>query len=342
MNFLISLAAQGLVNSKYQALSILGLQGDPLEEDINKAFKEKAKMHHPDKPGGDAETMKMLIAARDFLLEYKDSNNKEHPINTPDIDNIPLYDLSYEDIADMRKEMGRDAFEKKYPGWTNELKHEMGLDAWNKTFEGYNPKSDIYHENEKYENMMDSLYESAYDCAYELFQLGMEEGKITLYSNALDLLQIYSDKLPIPSFIQESPNLLDLFNKRLIESFNEILLKNVDDLDVSYEDMLDYPNMNVIQSFLLRNNNVEDINIPDYLFANTDFMRAFFLLLDKDVTKGLLFADKYRNNPKFIEGILNSRSYLYYLKNNLAKNVIMNLPFNESDKNAIKRILKKN
>ncbi|KAB1469130.1 DnaJ domain-containing protein [Cronobacter sakazakii] len=52
-----------------EALNVFGLSGDVTEKEINKAFKRLSLKYHPDKnPQLNGEMMKMLNAARDFLL----------------------------------------------------------------------------------------------------------------------------------------------------------------------------------------------------------------------------------------------------------------------------------
>ena len=50
------------------AQETLGLGADCAEAEVKSAFRRLAMQHHPDK-GGDGETFKELIAARDLLLE---------------------------------------------------------------------------------------------------------------------------------------------------------------------------------------------------------------------------------------------------------------------------------
>lgn len=50
------------------ALIVLGLSDDATEDDINKAFREKSMLYHPDKRGGNIKLFQKLVEARDCLL----------------------------------------------------------------------------------------------------------------------------------------------------------------------------------------------------------------------------------------------------------------------------------
>lgn len=54
-----------------EAIQVLGLENTELTpENIRKAFRQKSKLHHPDL-GGDADMMKKVIEANNFLSEPK-------------------------------------------------------------------------------------------------------------------------------------------------------------------------------------------------------------------------------------------------------------------------------
>ena len=56
-----------------EALNVFGLSGDVTEADIKKAFKRLSLKYHPDRnPELGGEMMKMINAARDFLLANLD------------------------------------------------------------------------------------------------------------------------------------------------------------------------------------------------------------------------------------------------------------------------------
>lgn len=55
-----------------ESLNVLGLSGDVTENEIKKAFKKLAVKYHPDKNPLGAEMMKMINAAKDFLMLHLD------------------------------------------------------------------------------------------------------------------------------------------------------------------------------------------------------------------------------------------------------------------------------
>ena len=58
-----------------QAKSILGISGEVTPEEVKKAYKAKAREHHPDM-GGDVEMMKQVNIAYDKLKDYKEKSPK--------------------------------------------------------------------------------------------------------------------------------------------------------------------------------------------------------------------------------------------------------------------------
>jgi hypothetical protein len=129
---------------------------------LNKKFKAAVLKHHPDKGGSD-EMFKKVNAARYYLiqkLEGKDFNDPdtiESEIDEPE----PSPHLTYEQIAQMRKEMGRDAFRQQFPDWETELKQEMGLEEFNRVFEGYDSKYDPANDPHTAGRYEQDLYETA-------------------------------------------------------------------------------------------------------------------------------------------------------------------------------------
>ena len=59
-------AAQG--TPRAQALELLGLVGNPSEQEIRQAYRQRARDLHPDAAGGSAEGFQELTAAAELLL----------------------------------------------------------------------------------------------------------------------------------------------------------------------------------------------------------------------------------------------------------------------------------
>lgn len=235
--------------------------------------------------------------------------------------------------------MGREAFNQKFPNWENEIKHEIGLDAWNSTFEGYEPNSepDFEKENELLENI--SIV--ATDAAHEIIDKLLENNELTLHVNGYDLLKKYKHIITIPDWISQYSSRLNLFQKEFSLMINEFILKNIDDINLSFEDMITYPNIYVIVSFFSRDENIEKYNVPDALLSDKNFVRSIFFLLEKNLERGITFIEKYQNNKNFIDGILKAVNFLYYLRGKItAKKVILNMPFSESQRKIVERWLR--
>ena len=181
---LASTKAADLLSSKdkAQAALILGISVDASKEHIKKAYLTKVRECHPDrnKSAGADDMMKLINAAYTVMSTVmSDAYSPEIVPQSPsgDID-YP----SYEDIAEMRREMGIEAFDKKYPGWLGELRHEMGLEEYNKTFEGYDHKYNPGDDLQLQENL-EQLWNSAYSTISDSIDLSKIENKIESMSN---------------------------------------------------------------------------------------------------------------------------------------------------------------
>lgn len=181
---LASTKAADLLSSKdkAQAALILGISVDASKEHIKKAYLTKVRECHPDrdKSAGADDMMKLINAAYTVMSTVmSDAYSPEIVPQSPfgDID-YP----SYEDIAEMRRGMGREAFDKKYPGWLGELRSEMGLEEYNKTFEGYDAKYKSEDDLQLQANL-DQLWESAYSIIFDSIDIHNIEDKIESMSN---------------------------------------------------------------------------------------------------------------------------------------------------------------
>lgn len=141
-----------------EALSLLEINpSEQLSVSLIKEKKNKAALkHHPDH-GGSHEMMLKINSAVDYLLNFLNKKSLEQ-----DSSEYLNEDLSYEDIAEMRREMGREEFERKFPGWVSEIKHEIGLDEYNRLFEGYDSNYNPY-DDESYQRSQEELWEYAYN-----------------------------------------------------------------------------------------------------------------------------------------------------------------------------------
>lgn len=346
--YLISLSAYGLVNSKSQAYQILGLSDNADLKQINKAFTEKSKLYHPDINKKDTtKEMQLIIAARDFLRTVLQnlSQSEESVIEENSSEHDP--DLSYEDIAKMKQEMGREEFDKKFPDWSNELKHEIGLDEYNRIFESYDPKNNYYAQEDQ-EKLWNHLRDHAEDQAYNLFSKLRDEGKLDFWTGVNDLMDKYVDFKSdewLMKFIKNNHKMLEEYKKLFKKEYINIQDRNLDEFNFSFDDILNYPiaqsdYFQILGSFLSKDDNIEKTTFPDELLLNKEFARAFLIFASKNTEKAKLFLHKYGQNPNFLEGIFKSAFNLHWLKNHEElKNIILNLPFSNKQIPIVKHWL---
>jgi len=317
-------AAYGLVNSKQQALNLLGLSNNASEEAIKQAFKQKALKAHPD-VGGTNENMQLLIAARDYLLA------KPMEVEEP-----PNWEMSYEDIADLRTEMGIEEFNRKYQGWEGELKREMGLDHYNDIFEGYNPKKDNYYNEQNYERKLESIASDAADLANDLIDLAIDNKIFSLYLRSGEVIEKFN--INLLDYVDEE--YLDIFIKDLDESFYEKILKNLDSTKITLEEMMEYPNIHVIEAFLSDYSN-KDILIPNEMLGSTEFCQAILFLLSKDPDIAKIYIMKYKDNNSFIDAMVECCGFYYCIRgNDKAIELLRQINFNPKQKSIVDSWLK--
>lgn len=193
-------------SSKEEALNILNITPNInlTPEIVNKSYKLMVAKNHPDK-GGDAILFKKIIAAKDYLLKIINNLDQDNSVGS----NQPFEDLSYEDIAQMRQEMGRQEFDQKFPGWISELKQEMGLDEYNKIFEGYNP-SYRREDDLDYIRQQENLIQIAEDIISDAIDLDDFESKIESLTT--------EEKLFLLNNLNNSLEFLDIFNSLGLEN----------------------------------------------------------------------------------------------------------------------------
>lgn len=243
---ILKLASIGLVNTKKEAANILGISIDATKEQILKAYKELALKYHPDK-GGTEEQMKLINAAKDFLLEFKNKPEISEELNDfeEDIDPHP----TYEEIAEIRKQMGREKFNEKFPGWLNELKNEMGLHEYNKIFEGYDPEYNpiederyINSENARSEALDEYIYGIIIDYTDDLekqwekeIEMNPKAAKHANFEYIKNLLQL--EVLPKEELfnlfnikLNEAKNKFQANEKEIINSLRHIISRRLSDI----------------------------------------------------------------------------------------------------------------
>lgn len=72
---------------------ILGINKDATQEEIKTAYREKAKIHHPDKEGGDTETMNKINKAYEVL---KDPVSRKRYDETGSTEKVPDFNKRFE------------------------------------------------------------------------------------------------------------------------------------------------------------------------------------------------------------------------------------------------------
>jgi curved DNA-binding protein CbpA len=203
-----------------EALEALELSGSFTLDSAKSAHKKMVVKHHPDR-GGDTETLQKINAAFEYIKTYLE--NGVEPKIDPKLDVDP-YNLSYEDIAELRKEMGRDQFEKRFPGWLSELKSEMGLTQYNKIFEGYdssyNPEDD-----EDYQRNQENLVGYVSSEIYDSIDLEPAEDSVT-EEDLLWLMSNISETDDVLEYLQSLGAQVDKIRiNKLLKHFNEKTLK---------------------------------------------------------------------------------------------------------------------
>lgn len=212
-----------------EALEMLELSESFTLDSAKSAYKKMVVKHHPDR-GGDTETLQKINAAFEYIKTYLENGGKisDSRFTNHEDSTAPagqdIYDLSYEDIAELRKEMGRAEFEKRFPGWLSELKSEMGLDQYNKIFEGYdssyNPEDD-----EDYQRHLENLNDYISDEIYDSIDLEPAEESVT----EEDLLWLMSNILETDDILEYLQSLGAKIDKnrinKLTKHINEKTLK---------------------------------------------------------------------------------------------------------------------
>ncbi len=343
-NQILIFATYGLVNSRSQAYTILGLQEGASLEEVKTAFKNKALKLHPDRnPDPNAlKDMQLLNAAKDFILNNEQPQEVVEGIPQEDMDNP--FDLSYEEISELRDRMGREEFDKKFPGWKDEIMREMGLDAYNKLFEKYdptyNPEDDPYFVGQM-EQLWDHVKGIAEDIASALYEKGMEDHVIDVYTNTSSLMEKYPNLVEYPEWIDKKGFSKDLL-KAIDDKFNELLLENIGEFDIPFDYIIEFPNEKVINAFLAKEGNIAKYDFPDDFLTSKNFGRAFIFLLREDPETAEIFINKYKDNKAFMQGLVKSVGFLHYMRDNaVAKMLLKLINFDEEQRKLINRWLTK-
>lgn len=327
------------------ALQLMDLSSDFTPEQLKQKFKTMAYELHPDrnKSPGAHDKFIQLSAAYDVLKNPKTEFNSEEPISEPGA--VNPFDLSYEDISNMRNEMGRDKFNEEFPGWETELKREMGLDQWNSTFEGYDPN----YEPPSRDGLLEALRDHADDQAYDIYSELEENNKLGHYFDSeSDLVDKYFDPSQDPWLMRiakQKPHseIIERYKKLLTNALRDVKERHIDDFDLSIEDVLSYPEYKVIRSFLIKN--IDKVEIPDELLSNKEFGHVVGVLLGHDpehLETGLKILQQYGHNKRFLDSFFNSSgiAYIRRLTSPEVKEVIKNLPFDPKQKETISKLIK--
>lgn len=228
--------------SLQEASSILDIKEPLTNEVAKKAHKKMVVQYHPDR-GGNEETLKKINAAYEYIKSYLENGVEPIKNTISEVKSQVEPDLSYEDIAELRKEMGREEFEKRFPGWLSELKNEMGLDSYNLIFEGYdpnyNPDDDPY-----YQDMAQQNYDWILDEIYDSIDLSAVEDKLTLedinwiinVNNADDILN-HLINLGADVNLNKLKSSLNKLGKKYKKVLLDILLKKIKEI-ISYNESL--------------------------------------------------------------------------------------------------------
>jgi len=289
---------------KDTALRLLNLPENFSAEDLKKTYKQKAFELHPDRnpsPTANKDLLEVNEAYQTLTNLPKEIELEEDPYP------------SYEEIAQMRKDMGREEFNKRFPDWEMELKSEMGLDEYNRIFEGYDPHYEPSYEDQQ--RLWDSIEGLAGDEADNIINLAKENNDLNLYSNVNDLIKKYLNK-DLSIFKNHSERVVSEFKKLLAETLKEKILDAADEFDITLQDVLDFPHHKVVQAYIEQSNNLE---FPDKLLENKDFVKGGLLLLDNYTpykkALGKAFFNKYKNNVVFLTTIADSAKDFWWLKN---------------------------
>ena len=120
-----------------------------------------------------------------------------------------------------------------------------------------------------------------------------------------------------------------------------MILDNLDEFNISLQDVIDFPNYKVIEAYLSNIDNIHQDTLPDQLLGNKEFVRSVisFMAKVKNLEQTEAILNKYKDNPLFLKSILENVNFLYYLKDNsVATNLIKNLlPFTDEQKKIVDR-----
>ena len=239
-----------------EAAKILEISPSSSKEEIKDAYKRKVLEWHPDKnKSPDAENqVKLINQAYSVMKEmaHSPSGRVEVPKPTTKMKEVSP-DISYEDIAEIRKEMGREKFDEEFPGLTSELKSEMGLDKYNKLFEGYDPNYNP-EDDPDVSRREEAILEAATDEIYGFFDFTNLEENLPVMSreDKLRLLDLRNEDYQVAKqeleklgakiyFDENQPVTKDsviskLGDRRFKRMLNEVLASKLNDIIKSHSD----------------------------------------------------------------------------------------------------------